>query len=57
VVRLVRSNDLESYAGSNVATRVGPPMLDWLKMMTLTKRDTLILQVGGCDMRLRTSLP
>jgi hypothetical protein len=57
VVRLVWSNDLESYAGSSVATGIGPPMLDWLKIMTLTKRDTLILQVGGCGMRLRTSPP
>jgi hypothetical protein len=56
-VRLVWSKDLESYAGSSVAARVGPPMLDWLKMMTLTKRDTLILLVEGCGVRLRTSPP
>jgi hypothetical protein len=32
---------------------VGPPMPDTSKVMTQTKRDTLVLQVGGRRMRLK----
>ena len=34
---------------------VGYPILDRSKVMTQTKMDTLIIQVGGWDFRLTTS--
>ena len=33
---------------------VGPPMPDRSKVMTQTKRDTLVLRVGGFDVGLTT---
>jgi hypothetical protein len=41
VVGLVWSYDPKSYA------MVGPPMPDRSRVITQTKRDTLVLQVGG----------
>ena len=46
VRRLARCNDPESYAGGSVVL-VGPPLPDRSKESTQTKRDTLVLQVGG----------
>jgi hypothetical protein len=43
---LVCTNELESYAGGSVA--VGrPPIPDWFRDRCKTKRDILVLQVGG----------
>jgi hypothetical protein len=42
VVGLAWSNDPESYDGGSYC-----PMPDRSKVMTQTKRDTLVLQVGG----------
>ena len=38
----------ESYAGVSVATVVGSPMSDRSKVVAQKKKDTMILQVGGC---------
>ena len=46
VVGLVQSHNAESYAGGSVASGRAP-MPDRSKVMTQTKRDTLVLQVGG----------
>jgi hypothetical protein len=46
VVGLVLSHDPESYAGGRLLL-VGPPMPDRSRVMTQTKKDTLVLQVGG----------
>jgi hypothetical protein len=46
VVGLMWSNDPESYAGGSIAL-VGARMLDKSKVMTQTKRDTLVLQAGS----------
>jgi hypothetical protein len=45
VVGLAWSDDPESYAGGSVAI-VGPPMPDGSKVMTQSKTDAQILQVG-----------
>jgi len=45
MMRLVWPNDPEGYSGGTVAT--GTPMPDRSKVMTQTKRDTLVLQLGG----------
>jgi len=46
VVGLAWSNDPETYASSSIATdKVSMP--DRSKVTTQTKRDTLVLQVGG----------
>ena len=46
VVGLARSHDPESYTGGSLLL-VGSPMPDRSKVMTQTKRDTLVLQVWG----------
>jgi len=46
VVGLWRSNDPESYSGGSVATG-RTPMPDMSKVMTQTKRNFLVFQVGG----------
>jgi hypothetical protein len=45
-VGLAWSNDPEIYAGGSLATG-RPSMPDRSKVMTQTKRDTLVLQFGG----------
>jgi hypothetical protein len=45
VVRLAWSKDPERYTGGSLLL-LGPPMLDRSKVMTQTKRNTLVLQVG-----------
>ena len=47
VVGFVWSHDPESYNGVSVVLPVGPPMPDRSRVMTQTKRYTLVLQVGG----------
>jgi len=47
VVGLAWSNDPESYPGSSDATSVASRARQ-VKVMTQTKRDMLVLQVGGC---------
>jgi len=46
VVGLARSHDPESYTGGSLLL-VGSPMPDRSKVMTQTKRNTLVLQVWG----------
>ena len=46
VVGLGPSNDPENYSGGSVAAG-RPPMPDMSKVMTETKRNTLVFQVGG----------
>jgi len=46
VVEFARSYNPESYAGGTLLL-VGSTMPDRSKVMTQTKRDALILQVGG----------
>jgi hypothetical protein len=46
VVGIVWSNDSESYAGGSVATGRAS-FAGHVKVMTQTKRGTLVLQVGG----------
>jgi len=45
MVGLVWSNDSEGYAGSSMTTGRGSHATH-VKVMTQTKRDTLVLQVG-----------
>jgi hypothetical protein len=46
VVGLAQSNDPESYAGGSIATGRASHARQ-VKVMTQTKWDTLVLQVGG----------
>jgi len=59
VVGLVWSNDPEAYAGGSAATGMAcpPPMQEISKLITQTKRDTLVLQVLGWGVKLTTSPP
>jgi hypothetical protein len=47
VVGLVWSHDPKSYAGGKHMLLVGPPVPDRSRVMIQTKRDNLVLQVGG----------
>jgi hypothetical protein len=47
VVRLAWSNDPTSYAGGIADTGIGVLVPDRSRGITQTKRDTLVLQVGG----------
>jgi hypothetical protein len=46
VGEFVHLNDLESYTSGSLLL-VGASMLGWSKNRDQTKRDTLVLQVGG----------
>jgi len=56
VVGLVLSNNPE-FVVAVALLLAGPPMMDRSKVMTQTKRDILVLQVGGWSLRLTTPPP